>query len=265
MWLKRLIKKVVPDLQRYFVPEENWKEAKVIIARDDAHHISRVMRSKPGDKIICNHPSGEAAICRITEITGSHVTADISEWLSESVELPIEVTIAQGLPKSDKMDFVLKKGTELGAHAFIPVQTDRSVVSWDDKKVEKKLNRYRKIVKEASEQSHRNRIPLIQPLTMLNEMLDGSDSYDLKLFAYEEEAKTEKFQSFALHVQSLAPGGKVMIVIGPEGGFSEQEATLLKQNNFLPVRLGPRILRTETAALYALASISYQFEELGCR
>lgn len=251
-------------MQRYFIPEENWEEDEVTIANDDAHHISRVMRSQPDDKIICNHPRGQAAICDISEITGDHVRAVISEWLDETAELPLEITIAQGLPKSDKMDFVLKKGTELGAHAFIPVQTNRSVVSWDDKKMEKKMNRYRKIAKEASEQSHRNKIPHIQPLTVLNGLVNESDSYEFKLFAYEEEAKTEKFQSFGKIVNNMAPDDRVLIVIGPEGGFSPQEADLLKQNDFLPVRLGPRILRTETAAMYALASISYQFEELGC-
>lgn len=264
MWRKRPKKKVVPDLQRYFVPEENWKEDDVVIANDDAHHISRVMRSQPEDKIICNHPDGKAAICKISEMTGNHVRAVISEWLDESAESPIEVTIAQGLPKSDKMDSVLKKGTELGAHAFIPIQADRSVVSWDAKKMEKKMIRYRKIVKEASEQSHRNNMPYIHPLIALNELVNESNSYDLKLFAYEEEAKTENVSSFGTIISNMAPGDRILIVIGPEGGFSDQEADLLKQNEFKPVRLSPRILRTETAALYALASISYQFEELGC-
>ncbi|QKY69500.1 16S rRNA (uracil(1498)-N(3))-methyltransferase [Lentibacillus sp. CBA3610] len=253
-------------MQRYFVPAENWKDNQVIMTDDDAHHISRVMRSKPEDEIICNHPDGKAAICQITDITSDNVRAVISEWLDESAELPIDVTIAQGLPKSDKMEFVLKKGTELGAAAFIPVQADRSVVVWDHKKMEKKMNRYRKIVKEASEQSHRNKIPLIQqPVNGIKQLADENSQYDLKLFAYEEEAKTESFQSFGTLVSKMNSGDRVLIVIGPEGGFSEQEAALLKQREFMPVRLGPRILRTETAALYALASISYQFEELGCK
>jgi len=89
-----------------------------------------------------------------------------------------------------------------------------------------------------------------------------SNDYDIKLFAYEEEAKTVDFQSFGKAVSTMRPGDRILIVIGPEGGFSSREAESLKQNKFIPVRLGPRILRTETASLYALASISYHFEEL---
>ncbi|WP_090232082.1 16S rRNA (uracil(1498)-N(3))-methyltransferase [Lentibacillus halodurans] len=252
-------------MQRYFVPAENWEDNRVMITNDDAHHISRVMRSKPGDVIICNHPDGKAVTCQITDITKNHVQAVIKERLGESAELPVNVTIAQGLPKSDKFELVLQKGTELGATAFVPVQADRSVVAWDDKKTEKKMNRFSRIVKEASEQCHRNKIPFIQPVRAIKTLVDESSEYDLKLFAFEEEAKTEEYQSFGMLVSEINPGDRVLIVIGPEGGFSEQEAALLKQNEFVPIRLGPRILRTETAALYALASISYHFEELGCR
>ncbi|TFJ94122.1 16S rRNA (uracil(1498)-N(3))-methyltransferase [Lentibacillus salicampi] len=251
-------------MQRYFVPAENWIDSQVIITGDDVHHISRVIRSRPGNKIICNHPNGDAAICRITDIGKDQIHTVISEWLEESSELPLDVTIAQGLPKSDKLEWVLQKGTELGAAAFIPVQADRSVVVWDHQKSEKKMNRYRKIIKEASEQSHRNKIPSIKPVTPLTELVKQSTDYNVKLFAYEEEAKTEVFQSFGMAVSKMGPGDRVFIVIGPEGGFSKQEAAVLKQHDFTPVRLGPRILRTETAALYALASISYHFEELRC-
>lgn len=253
---------MVPDLQRYFVPSENWTDNRVIITDDDAHHINRVIRSRTGDEIICNHPNGKAAVCRITGIEKEKVDTTISEWLEESVEPLIDVTIAQGLPKSDKLEFVLQKGTELGAAAFIPVQADRSVVIWDEKKAEKKMKRYAKIIKEASEQSHRNKIPTVKNVTPLTKLVSESNDYDIKLFAYEEEAKTVDFQSFGKAVSTMRPGDRILIVIGPEGGFSSREAESLKQNKFIPVRLGPRILRTETASLYALASISYHFEEL---
>ncbi|MFD1363010.1 16S rRNA (uracil(1498)-N(3))-methyltransferase [Lentibacillus salinarum] len=253
----------MPDLQRYFVPAENWHDNEVVITDEDAHHISRVMRAKSGDEIICNHPDGQAAVTEITTMTSDHVYAVIKEWLEGSAESPIAITIAQGLPKSDKFEFVLQKGTELGAAAFIPVQSDRTIVTWDHKKMEKKMKRFKKIVKEASEQSHRNKIPSIQPVTEINQLAEESNGFDLKLLAYEEEAKTDVYQSFGMVIRRLNPDDRVLIVIGPEGGFSGQEADILKQNDFVPVRLGPRILRTETAALYALASVSYQFEELG--
>ncbi|HLR66499.1 16S rRNA (uracil(1498)-N(3))-methyltransferase [Virgibacillus alimentarius] len=251
-------------MQRYFVPRDNWENDQVYIHGDDAHHISKVMRFKINDKVICNHPNGQAAICTITSFDTNLIKLAVIEWLNEQVELPFQITIAQGLPKGDKLDFILQKGTELGAHSFIPFQAQRSIVKWDKKKTEKKLNRFDKIVKEASEQSHRNKIPIIQDIMAISDLVHESRNYDVKLFAYEEEAKVDHEHSFGTLVSNLKEGQRVLVCIGPEGGFSTNEVDLLKKNNFTAVRLGPRILRTETAALYVLASISYHFEELRC-
>lgn len=251
-------------MQRYFILEDdNWKEKQVMITGDDVHHIRRVMRAKSGDEIICVDGEGQAALCEIHDISDDHVTAYILEWLQEDAELPVDVTIAQGLPKGDKFEFILQKGTELGATGFIPVQAERSVAVWDNKKMRKKVKRFKKIVKEASEQCHRSKIPFIEEIFDLNRLLEVSGQYDALLFAYEEEAKKETFQSFAEALKQLQTGAKLLICIRPEGGFSEVEANRLKEHGFQPVRFGPRILRTETAALYALSSISYHFEELG--
>ncbi|MEC5422208.1 16S rRNA (uracil(1498)-N(3))-methyltransferase [Virgibacillus sp. C22-A2] len=251
-------------MQRYFVHAEDWNNNEVIVRGDDAHHINKVMRSKNGDAIICNNPKGQAAICEIVSIESDHIKTVVKEWLEEAVELPIDVTIAQGLPKGDKFDFVLQKGTELGANAFIPFQAERSIVVWDSKKMNKKMERFTKIVKEASEQSHRNRIPFIHPTMSIDELLKESENYDVKIFAYEEEAKVSNYHSFGTVIENVLENQRLFVCIGPEGGFTAKEAELLKAEDFSPVRLGPRILRTETAALYVLASISYHYEELRC-
>ncbi|MBP1968712.1 16S rRNA (uracil1498-N3)-methyltransferase [Virgibacillus natechei] len=252
----------MPNLQRYFIPDSDWYETEVIIKSDDVHHLTRVMRYKEGDKIICNNEDSQAAICKIIAVEKNVIRAEVLEWLHESVELPLDVTIAQGLPKGDKLDLILQKATELGVSSFIPYQAERSVVVWDDKKIAKKMDRFRKIVKEASEQSHRNKIPIISSPMKLADLIWESDHYDVKLFAYEEEAKIENHQSFGGILSKVERGQRLFVCIGPEGGFTTNEAKQLKDNGFHPVRLGPRILRTETAALYVLASISYQFEEL---
>jgi len=251
-------------LQRYFIPEEDWKDDKILIKGDDQHHITRVMRLNVSDQIICVHPSSYVAICKITNINESYVEAMIEQDLHEDKELPVSITIAQGLPKGEKLDFVLQKGTELGAAAFIPFQADRSVVKWDHKKFSKKKQRFTKIIKEASEQSHRNKQPMITSFMTLPELIEESKRYDKKIFPYEEEAKGSDHQLFGDVVNGIKKGDKVLVCIGPEGGFSQKEVDMLKENDFLPVRLGPRILRTETAALYVLASVSYHFEELRC-
>lgn len=252
-------------LQRYFVPQDNWNNNEILIKGDDAHHISRVMRFKPEDRLICNHPDGRAAISIIMSIEQDVIHAVVEGWLEEEAELPIQITIAQGLPKGDKFDLVLQKGTELGAYKFIPFQAQRSVAVWDNKKIEKKMKRFAKIVKEASEQSHRNKIPLIKEPMSVSELISEGTHYDVKIFAYEEEAKVLQFQSFGTIVNKLEKDQRVLVCIGPEGGFSTREVEQLKESEFHPVRLGPRILRTETAALYVLASISYHFEELRCQ
>ncbi|ASK63148.1 16S rRNA (uracil(1498)-N(3))-methyltransferase [Virgibacillus phasianinus] len=251
-------------MQRYFVPEDNWQDDRLTITGDDAHHIIRVMRGEIGDELICNHPSGFAVLGEVMALEQQEVAVFIKSKLEEKVELPVYVTIAHGLPKGDKLEYVLQKGTELGASAFIPFKADRSIVKWDGKKASKKMARFAKIVKEASEQSHRNRIPQVSSIMGIEELIAETMDYDVKIFAYEEEAKTDQFVSFSKIVSKLRMNQQIVVCIGPEGGFSDKEVTLLKKNDFHSVRLGPRILRTETAPLYVLASISYQLEELGC-
>lgn len=252
------------ELQRYFISSSDFQDNNVVITGDDVHHISRVMRNSVGNKIICNNEHGKAARCRITNIEERAVHAVIEEWLDETVELPVHVAIAQGIPKGDKFELILQKGTELGASSFIPFQAERSVSIWDSKKTEKKLKRFKKIVKEAGEQSHRNKIPTIEQTMSIKSLIDIGKDYDVKIFAFEEEAKVSNPQSFGTILNGLQSKQSLLVCIGPEGGFSQKEADLLKENGFHSVRLGPRILRTETAALYVLASISYHFEEMRC-
>lgn len=250
-------------MQRYFVPSTGWvDETHIQIVGDDLHHISRVMRMKSEDSIIACHPNGLTAECQITEITNDFVKGEVVKWIDEQKELPVHITIAQGLPKGDKLDLIVQKGTELGAYRFIPFQADRSIVKWDSKKASKKIDRYQKIAKEASEQSHRSKIPEVTELFSFQSLLKASNEYDIKLFAYEDEAKKKDFFSLRRLVKAMNKGQHVLAVIGPEGGFSEQEVQELKESGFHSVRLGPRILRTETAPFYLLASISYEFEEL---
>lgn len=250
-------------MQRYFIEDNQLlDDKKIVITNDDAHHIIKVMRMLVGDTVICQLPDRRTALAIITEIIDKTVHLQVEKWLEEDNELPIEVTIAQGLPKGSKMELIVQKGTELGAHHFRLIEMDRSVAKWNDKSGKKKLVRYEKIMKEASEQCHRNLIPTISAAETMKEILAERGNYDLVLFAYEAEAKQDDFHSFNQALNKLRENDKVLIFIGPEGGFSEQEVSLLLEHDCQPVRLGKRILRTETASLYALASISYHFEEV---
>lgn len=254
-------------MQRYFISKEQVEDQIIKITGEDVHHIARVMRNKPGDMFICNTDDGKSALCKIKEMHEAEVQAVIESWLDEFAELPVEVTIAQGIPKGDKFEWILQKGTELGATKFIPFAAERSVAKWDEQKFHKKAKRFEKIIKEASEQSHRNQIPALAPVMSLKALIKESESYPVKLFAYEEEAKGEAgdTSAFATALDGLSDNDRILLIIGPEGGISVGEANILKESGFQAVRLGKRILRTETAALYALASISYHMEELRCK
>ncbi|WP_242145338.1 MULTISPECIES: 16S rRNA (uracil(1498)-N(3))-methyltransferase [unclassified Bacillus cereus group] len=249
-------------MQRYFVEEKNVNGTNIRIVGDDVHHIARVMRMSAGDHIYCC-VNGKTAECTIAEITNEFVDSAIVEWIETSSELPILVTIASGLPKGDKLELIFQKGTELGAAAFLPFQASRSIVKWDAKKADKKVERLKKIVKEAAEQSHRTEIPHVYAPVSFKQLLEMSKEYDVCLVAYEEEAKQGEKANFAKALTAIEPGQKLLIVFGPEGGLSEEEVSALREYKFVPCSLGPRILRTETAPLYALSAASYHFELMG--
>lgn len=251
-------------MQRYFVAEEYWQEDEVRLV-EDAHHILRVMRFQINDRIICVHPKGQAAECNITHINedNNQVRATITKWLDDHNELPVKVTILQSLPKGNKLELIIQKATELGATQFVLFQSERSVVKWNEKRMKNRLQRYEKIAKEASQQSGRNFIPEIIYTKDVEKFLQEDSLHSTsKLLAYEEEAKKATEGSFYSELRKMANNDHIIVSIGPEGGFSPEEVARFKEQGFTPIRLGKRILRTETAALYALASISYHFEEM---
>ncbi|MFD3447682.1 16S rRNA (uracil(1498)-N(3))-methyltransferase [Microbacteriaceae bacterium 4G12] len=246
-------------MQRYFVEEQYVGEQIIEIHGDDARHIAKVMRMKNGDEIYCCL-HGKTALCTIAEITNEFVKASIVQWIEKSNELPVFVTIASGLPKGDKLELILQKGTELGAAAFLPFQAARSIVKWDEKKGDKKVERWTKIAKEAAEQSHRSIVPSVYAPVSFKQLLSMSSEYDACIVAYEEDAKQGEQANFVKTLQQLQPGKRLLIVFGPEGGLSEEEIKQLREHTFVTCSLGPRILRTETAPLYALSAVSYHFE-----
>jgi 16S rRNA (uracil1498-N3)-methyltransferase len=218
------------------------------------------MRMQIGDQIICVDQEGKQAVCALAEITDTSVVADVVQWKDEVTELPISITIASGLPKGDKLELIVQKGTELGAHQFLPFSATRSVVKWDEKKAMKKIDRWQKISKEAAEQSHRAFLPEVMSPVSFKELLIRSKDYDYKLVAFEEESRNGETSVFASTLKKMNNGESLLLVFGPEGGLTDEEIKLLKNSDFEVCGLGPRILRTETAPLYALAAISYHFE-----
>lgn len=246
-------------MQRYFTNEPIEENNTVTITGEDAHHMIQVMRMSSGDDVYVVANS-QTYTMTILEGTSKSVLLQIKEKHEQSTELPIKVSIVCGLPKGDKLELITQKATELGMHTLYPFEAKRSIVKWDKQKNEKKITRLQKISKEAAEQSHRSFIPLIHKPISLTELLEISKSYDVKFVADEEDAKLEQRQKFADQLKKVYDKKSILIVFGPEGGLDRQEVQLLLENEFQPIALGPRILRTETAPLYALAAISYEYE-----
>ncbi|MCA1056197.1 16S rRNA (uracil(1498)-N(3))-methyltransferase [Rossellomorea aquimaris] len=247
-------------MQRYFIKNQYEEDGPVVITGEDYHHIVRVMRMKEDDRIFVVFPDQTSAVASIERISSDCVEVRVVEWETDNKELPVKVAIASGLPKGDKLELILQKGTELGADQFIPFNADRSIVKWDEKKAKKKLERWEKIVKEAAEQSHRNVVPSLSAPVPFNELLTLSKQFDHTLLAYEEEARAGEIGNLSKVLTSAKEGQSILVVFGPEGGLTEKEVERSMEEGFLVCGLGPRILRTETAPLYVLSAISYQLE-----
>lgn len=247
-------------MQRYFAEQAPTNDDYFELAGDAARHISKVMRMTAGDQIIVVH-NNQAFICEI-ETVDLHVTARKTGETIASPEMPVRVSIACGLPKGDKLELIAQKGTELGMHALIPFAAARSIVKWDDKKAKKNQERLQKIALEAAEQSHRTHIPVIENPISFKQLLAVIPNYDAVFIADEEDAKLEVRARFADKLKNVSENKyeSILCIFGPEGGISRKESEALIAAGAQTMSLGPRILRAETAPLYALSAISYEFE-----
>lgn len=251
-------------MQRYFVEKEQFENEKVRILGEDARHISRVMRGRTGDKIIVCDGALRVVLAELEIVEQSEVIAVVLKEIAEKNEARFRVSIAQSLPKGDKLETVIQKCTEIGADAFVPFLSERTVVQYDAKKEEKRLQRWSKIAKEAAEQSHRSRIPEVkQPLTY-KQLLKTFGDYDLVLFCYEKENGLQLRDAVRPFAESRREDeANVLLVVGPEGGFAEREADEAEAAGAKITGLGKRILRAETAGMTALSCILYESGEMG--
>lgn len=243
-------------MQRYFIQNEAINRKKVVIKGDDYHHIRNVMRMRPQDQVTVCDEDGNVHLAEIEEITATEVRLKMLERLECASELEAKVTVAMGLTRREKQEEVLRRVTELGASGFLTVSMERSVVK--AKENSSVLERQKKIAKEAAEQSQRSRIPDVHGNFTFAGFLDFAERFEIKIFAYEEEAK--KNDGTLRRILKTARGKSAIVLTGPEGGISSKEAELLKSRGFVPVGLGPRILRCETAPLYVMSAFGYELE-----
>lgn len=245
-------------MQRYFVNRNQVEQNRIVIRGDDVHHIKNVMRQGEGHRLICCDGKGTDYHVRIEGMDDRQVQCVIEEQLPSAGEPASRITVAQALPKGDKLEWVFQKGTELGAVSFQPFVSARTIVKLEGKKALKRQERWQRIVKEAAEQAHRGRIPEIELPVSWNSLLQTFDKYDRVLFAYEKEGN-----SLLSSLDHLDGKTTILVVVGPEGGFTKQEAEEAIAAGATPLNLGPRILRAETAPLALLSCILFYFGEMG--
>lgn len=244
-------------MYHFFVPEGKTSEEEIRITGPDVNHIRNVLRMKPGEKVVISDGQDQDWYCIITEITKDFVLAKI-EQEAEVSELPAELILYQGLPKSDKMDFIIQKAVELGVRRIVPVQMKRSIVKWEEKKQKNKLERWNAISESAAKQSGRSQVPEVSAVLSMEAAAKEAAELDLVLVPY-ENARGMQATKEALGL--LRPGIRVGIFIGPEGGLELAEVERLVQDGAHAVSLGRRILRTETAGLAALTLCMYELEQ----
>ena len=247
-------------MDRFFTPKSNinLEQNTCIIEGEDVKHISRVLRCKENDKLeVCDMDNNEY-ICEIREINKDNILLDIIEKVNIKRESSLKVKLYQGMPKGTKMELILQKLTEIGVDEIVLVQTKRSVTKIDNKKEDKKIERWERIIYEAAKQSKRGQIPTLRGVLSFKEALKDMENNDLNLCPYENE-RTISIKECLKDVNASTIG----IFVGPEGGFEEDEIEKIQDMDGKVVSLGPRILRTETASVVASSIVLYELSDLG--
>lgn len=226
-----------------------------VILGDDARHIARSLRMAVGDRITISDGKGAVYLCRLDMIRDERCECKVIERCDKTSESPVEITLFMAFPKGDKMETVIQKSVELGVSRIIPFESERCVKIPKSEKLERVIERYNRIALEAAKQCGRAILPAVEAPTTVSRLKDRVGEFDLPLFCYEGEG------TVSLKSALDKDGAKrICAVVGCEGGFSEREAGELVEAGFIPVNLGPRILRCETAPSYVLSAISYKFE-----
>ena len=246
-------------MHHFFVRPEQISGKEAYIEGPDWNHAANVLRVRPGEQVLLSAGEDWDYLCTVREVdrAGQRVLLSVLEENRDTRELPVKISLYQGLPKSDKMELIIQKAVELGAARVVPVETARCVVKLDQKKAESKRARWQAISESAAKQSGRSVIPEIaMPMKYSAALKEAADS-DVRLIPYENAEGMERTRKI---LESVQPGQKIAVFIGPEGGFEETEIRQAEEAGFEAVTLGKRILRTETAGFVVLSLLMAQTE-----
>lgn len=232
-------------ISRLYTPTPLTTGKHIELDDDNGHYVRTVLRLKTGDPIILFNGQGGEYSCLVAEVSRKTVSIAVEQWSDRSVESPLQVTLGLGISRGDRMDLTVQKSVELGVNLITPLLTERCVVQFKGEKKPQRLLHWQKIVQHAAEQSGRTILPPLLEVETLQNWISKQQGLKVFLDPYAETTLME------LKPETM----KVTLLTGPEGGFSNTERDLAKASGFIPVRLGARILRTETASLAALAAV----------
>ena len=244
-------------MHRFFVEQSQIGQDSIVITGQDAHHIKNVLRMRQGEEILISDGEKMEYNCTVAELNEEEVVVNILSSGESGIELPSRIYLFQCLPKSDKMELIIQKAVELGVHEIVPVASSRCVVKLDAKKEAGKIKRWQGIAESAAKQSKRMLIPQVHSVMRFADALKYAQEMDVKLIPYELATGMAGTREL---IQSIQPGQSVAVFIGPEGGFDESEVLQAKEAGVLPITLGKRILRTETAGFTVLSILMYHLE-----
>lgn len=245
-------------MQRFFVTPDQVGEDKIRIQGSDVNHMKNVLRMRPGEEVMVSDGNNRQYRCRVEDYPDGEAVLAILEAGLVDTELPSRIYLFQGLPKQEKMELIVQKAVELGVCQVIPVQTRRCVVKLDAKKAAKKVQRWQQIAESAAKQAGRGYIPVVSEVMTFQEALAFSETLDIRLIPYELADGMEGTRKI---LDGIRPGQSVGIFIGPEGGFEKEEVSRAVEAGAMPITLGKRILRTETAGIAVLSILMYRLEK----
>lgn len=234
-------------MHRFFITQEVSADSITISNQEQLHHLRDVLRLKVNDEVVVSDGKGNEYVCSIEELNKKQAVLTVKSK-RQSKARKIKITIACSIPKKDKMDDIIDNLTQLGADSIIPMETDRVIVKLEPDKREARFERWKRIALSAAQQSQRNSIPLIEPVTSIKDVVSHSQDFDLKLIpTLSGETKHIK------EVLAEAKPRSILVLIGPEGDFTPEEVELAKNAGFVPVSLGDSVLRVSTAAIAVMS------------
>lgn len=243
-------------MTRLFVDYSLEGRKELTLDEESSRYLSQILRVRLGEEIVVVDKENTEYICSVCQISKKSVELEILSSKPNETEMPYYVALFQSVSKGERMDLTIQKTTELGVKEIIPVVSERVIVKLDGKDLDSKIDRWQKIALEASRQSQRGKVPCVNRPVRFNEALEyAKENFDLVLFPWEEESENgikEALKTFS--------GKRIAVFVGPEGGYSENEAALAVASGAKSVTLGPRILRTETAGAAVLSMIIYELE-----